>query len=510
MPLWLAAQTREPCSRRCSFICAGGNRMSKRGAAQQWLGVILLMTFLLVGCGGGGSSSGNNNSNADTNPGSANSSNEGDLAAGTNSPSADSNSEPTNGSNAPPSTAKTCADYSKPAVVNISQPQLYTTLFQFADSAAPFSYPYGRTPESGLVEGPDGSFYGVNQTGGVTANGRAGEGVVYRLTPDGTVTQLHVFEYLGAVGMHGKNPRGGLTLGSDCYLYGTTTFAWGDGEAYQAAVFKLSLEGEITYLAGLHRAIHGTSPLDRLLEGSDGNFYGTSYSGGANYRETNSGTIFKMTPGGDLTALHHFNGTTNGGGPRGTLVEGDDGNFYGVTELGGAFGKGTVYRISSSGVHTLLHSFNGDDGLYPSGGLAKGADGNFYGTTSAGGQHGHGAIFKITPAGTYTILYSFNNTTPALGCNCGVATPRGDLILAEDGFFYGVANLGASHSASGEGGAVYRVSATGHFSPVVYFPQGGARHPGNGLVQGSDGHLYGTSYQGGLRNQGLIYRVFLP
>lgn len=408
------------------------------------------------------------------------------------------------------SVAKSCEDYSRPAWPQISQTERYKTLFEFQESPTPPHNPYGTYPESGLVEGPDGYFYGVNSFGGKNKHGHSADGLVYRLSPGGDMTELYAFEYLGDVGPHGIKPRGGLTLGSDCYLYGTTDSIYGDPNA-GATIFKMSLEGEITHLASLYRDIHGTSPFERLLEGSDGNFYGTSLTGGEHYQSLASGTVFKMTPDGTVTTLHHFDGES-GAYPRGTLVEGDDGHYYGVTERGGAYDQGTIYRVSSAGKHEILHSFEMATGSSPHGGLAKGDDGSFYGTAKHGGVHdggNPGVVFKITPAGEYRVLHWFTNNAPELGCNCGVARPVGDLILAQDGFFYGVTELGTEHKGIGTSGTVYRISPAGDFSTVVYFPVKGAVNA-NGLIQGSDGHLYGTAHRGGEHDRGLIFRILLP
>lgn len=156
-----------------------------------------------------------------------------------------------------------------------------------------------------------------------------------------------------------------------------------------------------------------------LVQGTDGNLYGTTASAGA-YQ---SGNLFKMTPKGAFTLLYNFCAQPNcadGGGPGG-LVLGTDGNFYGTTTSGGAYGlqfggpnAGTVFKITPSGTLTVPYSFcalnNCADGSVPSG-LVQGADGNLYGTTQAGGanasQFGGGTIFKITPDGSFATLYSF-------------------------------------------------------------------------------------------------------
>ena len=150
----------------------------------------------------------------------------------------------------------------------------------------------------------------------------------------------------------------------------------------------------------------GADPYAGLVQGGDGNFYGTTESGGAN----NDGTVFKMTADGTLTTLYSFAGSSDGREPTAALIQASDGNFYGTTQEGGSNGAGTVFKITPNGSLTTLHIFDpgqGDAG-YPYAGLIQASDGNFYGTSTDGGtQHGNGTVFKITSAGTVTVLHSF-------------------------------------------------------------------------------------------------------
>src|SRR5207237_123251 len=150
----------------------------------------------------------------------------------------------------------------------------------------------------------------------------------------------------------------------------------------------------------------GRSPEAALVQGSDGNFYGTTVLGGAHFK----GTVFKIDATGSLTTLHSFSGfPADGAVPFAALVQGSDGNFYGTTALGGAHFKGTVFKINATGNLTTLHSFSGSpsEGANPIAALVQGSDGNFYGTTASGGEHFQGTVFRITPAGAVTVLHSF-------------------------------------------------------------------------------------------------------
>src|ERR1700722_8120145 len=179
----------------------------------------------------------------------------------------------------------------------------------------------------------------------------------------------------------------------------------------------------------------GSDPNAALVQGTDGNLYGVTTVGGSSSPCNGSGcgTIFKITPAGKLTTLHNFD-ETDGAFPLGALVQGTDGNFYGTTELGGANADGTVFQITPAGKLTTLHSFDSTDGGYPSGALVQGTDGNFYSTTARGGSSstcdgGRGPILKITPAGKQTALHSF---CVQKDCPDGAA-PQAGLVQGTDG-----------------------------------------------------------------------------
>ena len=182
-----------------------------------------------------------------------------------------------------------------------------------------------------------------------------------------------------------------------------------------------------------------------LVLGPDGNFYGTTRGGGAHSR----GTVFKMTPGGTLTTLYSFCSQSNcsdGSDPDAGLALGSDLNFYGTTTAGGTSGDGTVFKITSNGTLTTLHSFTGSDGSGPTGTLLQSSDNNFYGTTPAEGANGFGTVFKITPTGTLTTLYNFCALS---GCADG-GTPFAGLVRGADGNFYGATSSGGAGVVSAQ------------------------------------------------------------
>lgn len=162
-----------------------------------------------------------------------------------------------------------------------------------------------------------------------------------------------------------------------------------------------------------------------MAQGRDGNLYSTAFRGGTNPQ---NGAVFKVTPGGTLTVLYSFDGT-HGAEPYSGLTLGTDGNFYGTTFAGGASGYGTVFKVTPSGKLTVLYSFtNGTDGAYPWAPPIQGTDGNFYGTTSQYQISGkYGSVYKVTPAGKFTTLYDFDYTHGS--------TPIVPLVQGTDGNF---------------------------------------------------------------------------
>jgi uncharacterized repeat protein (TIGR03803 family) len=281
----------------------------------------------------------------------------------------------------------------------------------------------GITPVGNLVQYSDGTFYGMTNLGGSGNNGS-----VFKMTPAGALTTLVSF-----TGTNGTDPDAGLVLGSDGNFYG---MANGGGSSSDGTVFKMTPAGVLTTLVSF-TGTNGSFPDGALVQGSDGNFYGVAGAGGS----SNFGTVFKITPAGVLTTLVSFTGTIGadlGSSPAAGLVQGSDGNFYGTTEFGGTANDGTVFKMTPTGTLTTLVSFTGAaNGANPRAALVQGSDGNFYGTTQLGGSSSDGIVFKITPTGTLTTLVSF--TGAANG-----AAPYEDLVPGSDGNFYGATNLGGS------------------------------------------------------------------
>ncbi|MGB6487043.1 MAG: choice-of-anchor tandem repeat GloVer-containing protein [Steroidobacteraceae bacterium] len=240
----------------------------------------------------------------------------------------------------------------------------------------------------------------------------------------------------------------------------------------------------------------GAVPVGSLIQATDGNFYGLTSAGGAN----GDGAVFMITPAGTETLLYSFaGGTTDGAIPHGSLIQAKDGNFYGMT-AGGPKGFGAVFKITRTGIETLLYSFAGGttDGAYPYGSLIQATDGNFYGLTSAGGAKGDGTVFMITPGGTEMVLHSFVGGTDG-------ASPDGSLIQAADGHFYGLTVAGG---ANGDGTAFMIIA--GGAETVLHSFTGGAVDgvsPGGSLIQAADGNFYGLTVSGGANGGGTVFEI---
>jgi len=302
----------------------------------------------------------------------------------------------------------------------------------------------GSNPLGGVTLGFDGNFWGTTQGGGTHA-----AGTVFKVTPTGTLTTLWNF----ANGTDDSVPEYTTSLGQDGSMYGVS---WGQYNGQYGALFKVSAAGVFKALSDFTYT-NGALP-NLPTQGTDLSFYGTTQSGGD--ATCKCGVVYKATTAGKITVLHAFKGyPTDGYRPIGILVQGTDGNFYGTTYQGGAHNQGTVFKITPAGVYTLLYSFNYGNGNFdaqlPEAGLTLGTDGNFYGVAANGGSKNAGAIFKITPAGSESVLYSFCSVT----CNDGFS-PATPLVLHTDGKFYGNTN------GNSLGGSVFYSFDVG-FKPLV-------------------------------------------
>jgi len=281
-------------------------------------------------------------------------------------------------------------------------------------------------PFSGLTLDPaSGNFYGTTEGGGTVD-----DGTLFNLTPTGTLNTLHNFTG-NADGYTANAPP---IIGTDGNLYGTSrrggNFVACAGTGC-GVVYKMTTSGTLIWSYEFD-ITHGLYPNASLVLGSDGNFYGTTSEGGTS-GGFGAGVVFKITPDRTLKVLHNFcskPACADGQYPQGPLIQGKDGNFYGTTQVGGANGAGEVFKITPTGSLTVVHSMSSAaDGANPTAGLVQASDGNFYGVNQLGGLNNGGTIFKMTPAGTYSVLHNFDGTAGA--------QPEVTLVQHTNGILYG-------------------------------------------------------------------------
>jgi uncharacterized repeat protein (TIGR03803 family) len=409
-------------------------------------------------------------------------------------------------------------------------------------------------PEAKLIQHTDGTFFGTTSDGGGYQLG-----TVFQMNADGTIAKTIEFTGNGEKNK-GANPFAALIRHSNGNYYGTTGAG---GQSDNGTIFQLTPAGELTTIlqfTGKTGAAKGSSPVGALIEGTDGNLWGTTFSGGAD----DSGTIFKVTPAGDLTTVfeflesdtfhrgsgpaaalteatvsdgHFFYGTTSAGGlndlgtvfrikptgehltlvhftgngiqnkgadPQAKLYRHTDGKFYGTTLKGGLNDRGTIFWMNSNGtLATMVHMSAADGPLSNGSGpweLALGADGNFYGTTRGGGTTGNGTFFRVTPSTNFSTRFSFSGTDGS--------TPVAGLVLGTDGNFYGSTRLGGPGGTQGSG-TIFRITPAGVLTTIRAFTGDGTTK-GNGLngglVADGQGGFLGTTFGGGAFGVGTVFR----
>jgi len=334
----------------------------------------------------------------------------------------------------------------------------------------------GNLPFSVLVQGTDGNFYGTAAQGGAN-----GDGTVFKITPSGTLSTLYSF-----AGTDGSFPHAGLIQGTDGSFYGTTYYG---GANNDGTIFKITPGGALTQLYSFcpqPNCADGTNPYAPLIQATDGDLYGTTVHGGVTVCQYGCGTVFKITTAGNLTTLHSF-ASHDGLWPYGGVIQATNGNFYGTTFGGpGLEGDGTIFKMTPSGSLVTLHSFVAADGVEPFASLLQASDGNFYGTTTALGANYDGTVFKITADGTFTTLQSFDgNDGDYVFCA---------LVQAPDGNFYGTSYEGGDFTYYG---TVFQITPAGVITPLWSFDIYNGSGPYTGLLQATNGILYGTTALGG-------------
>jgi uncharacterized repeat protein (TIGR03803 family) len=398
--------------------------------------------------------------------------------------------------------------------------QVFKTLVNFNGTNG--QYP---TQNESLVQWIDGNLYGTTSLGGLNF---IDGGVAYRFTPaNNELTTVYSFCENPPYCADGRYPFA-LVQGIDGNFYGTTEFGGSStacGINGCGTVFKLTAGGKLEQLYSFGGGADGTYPLAGLVQARNGILYGTTSQGGNSPYCSSSfgcGTIFKISPTGSLTTVYNFCSQiacADGELPLAPLVQGSDGNLYGTTYEGGDLtcfpptGCGTVFKITPEGTLTTLHSFAGypTDGASPAAGLIQGNGGSFYGSTPIGGVndacpssagYGCGTVFKITATGTLTTLYSFCTQS---SCADGVG-PNG-VIQGSDGRLYGTTGAGGSGGGCTYGcGTAFSLASDGVLTTLYSFSSADG-YGSSGLVQATNGIFYGTMSQGGTSFDGTLFSI---
>jgi uncharacterized repeat protein (TIGR03803 family) len=360
--------------------------------------------------------------------------------------------------------------------VSFAQGQTFSVVYNFGSQ---LNDPFNPTYSGIIAQGRDGNLYSTAEGGTNSC------GAFYLVTPTGTLTEPYAF---CTTTSDGFNPNGGLTLGTDGNFYGTTVSG---GTGGYGVVFKITPAGSLIPLYTFTNGTDGASPYAPPIVGLDGNLYGTTCGLACVGGDAGFGSIYKITTSGKFSLLYTCS-ATDCFGPTGPLIQAANGNFYGTSSYGGTSEDGSVFEITPAGKLTVLYSFDVTHGSHPIGGLVQGTDGNFYGTAVDGGTDGYGVAFKITSAGKLTVLHNMNNSTDG-------SAPYAGLVQATDGNFYGA---NANGGANGDG-TVFKIAPKGTqfvYSVLHSFDQTDGQTPYTTLFQHTNGLLYGTTENGGTGN----------
>lgn len=337
-------------------------------------------------------------------------------------------------------------------VFKVAAGNVYSVLYTFCSQPKCVD---GYRPNAGVVEDSEGNLYGITPVGG-----SAGYGTIFKLSQSGSETVLHSFCTLSGC-PDGELPQGSLVLGSDGNLYGATSYGGSNGSG---VVFRLAPDGsnysvQYNFCGGGGNCTDGANPGAGLIADSQGNLYGTTVHGGAN----NWGTVYKVAPDGTESVLYSFCSHSNcvdGATPEATLAL-VNGNLYGTTVYGGGGGScsdggcGVVFEVAPDGSsYSVLHAFAGSDGENPNASLVGDSQGNLFGVTAMGGVRGYGVLFELPSGGAETTLYNFCSK---IGCRDGE------------------------------------------------FPD----EDGGGLIMDASRNIYGTTWEGGRKIGGVVYK-FTP
>jgi uncharacterized repeat protein (TIGR03803 family) len=364
-----------------------------------------------------------------------------------------------------------------------TQAQTFTVLYAFHDN------PDGAYPMGDLVRDSKGTMYGTTNGGGYSV------GTVFKLDKHGKETVLYRFTQQG---QDGYSPFAGVVRDAAGNLYGTTYVGGANG---WGVAFKLDTKGQATVLHSLTAGKDGAGPVAPLALDAAGNVYGTTYYGGGGGCDDGNGrgcgVVFKVSPAGKETVLHHFAFSGDGYNPEGGLLWGPNGSLYGTTVTGAHYGIGTVFKIDRRRKESISYQFSGGaDGAIPRAGVVRDAAGNLYGTTEAGGKCAFGdcgTIFKVDASGHETVLHSFSGRADG-------QYPYDRLVLDKSGNLYGTTQNGGDFTCDVIGcGVVFRLRLRDRKFTVLHTFKGkrDGSYPYAGLILDAAGNLYGTAPLGG-------------
>jgi len=340
----------------------------------------------------------------------------------------------------------------------------------------------GGNPAASLIQASDGDLYGTSSSGGAF-----GYGTVFRVSTNG-FTALYSFTGRN----DGANPAAGLLQARDGYLYGTTSNGGTNG---YGTVFRIGTNGACVPLYSFTGGNDGANPTTSLLQASNGCLYGTTWDGGTNA----AGTVFQISTNGAFTSIYSFTGGSDGANPAASLIQGADGCLYGSAQNGGTnVYWGTIFKLTTNGGFTLLHTCGYDDGGSPEAALLQANDGYLYGTTWNGGTNGAGTVFQISTNGAFTSLYSFNGQMDGANSSASLIQIAGGLLLGT-----------VSRSGNAGQGTVFVINPTNAFFRALCSFTGDAdgANPAAGLMQASNGNFYGTAANGGTSGSGTVFEL---
>ena len=371
--------------------------------------------------------------------------------------------------------------------------QTETILYNFTGQAD------GKYPPSGLAIDSFGNLYGTAGGGQGCTSKASSCGIVFSLSPGGTLTVLHAFT---SGRKDGNGPQAGLIRGAKGILYGTTKAG---GPSGLGTVYQVTPQGKETVLYFFTGLTDGGAPWAPVVRDASGNLYGTTSQGGdatCGLAGTGCGTVYKVTTAGVETTLYSFHDGADGKYPKGGLVFDKEGNLYGTTESGGindpncSLGCGTIFKLAPDGTKTTLHSFNGEsEGGQPNSSLFIDSKGNLYGEASGSNVTGS-VVCQLAPNGTFRVLHRFQEPDGQI--------PYGGLIRDRQGYLYGTTAVGGANSC----GTVFKLGGT---VETLLHSFGCLTSDGNepmaGLVMDADGNLYGTTATGGTSNFGTVFKI---